>query len=208
MRKYVFITVMLLFVLIAFITNFPVISTPINYETALAVKSFSSSQLTSANRLWCLLHERESLMKQVAANKYPKRKPIYDGVRELEVLSHVAAIAKKKQLPLRDMQLYSQIVMDVSRQIQQYWFNSWGKQKTIAAKMSLNQIRESIDKIDAAILDSFILIRKDGSITFKQVQDGLRQSLADLSGIHPRDDSELFIDLLAKAIYPVVSAKR
>ncbi|MGD1909462.1 MAG: chorismate mutase [Rivularia sp. (in: cyanobacteria)] len=211
MRKYLPITMIMVFLLIGFIINSQVIGVPIDYEKVTVankdnpVKNCKVEQFTQADRLWCLLYERESLMKEVAANKYPKRKPIYDGMRELEVLKNVATIAKKKQLPVREMQLYSQIVMDVSRQIQQYWFNLWEKQEIINAKLSLNQIRERIDQLDEAILDSFLLIRGSDSIAFKQIQDGLRKSLADLNGIYPSHDKELFIDLLAKAIYPVVN---
>ena len=213
MRKYLSVVILVVFLLIACVANPQVISVPIDYEKAAAtnpsnpVKNCNSIQVAPANRLWCLLYERERLMKEVAANKYPKKKPIYDGVRELEVLKKIAAISSKKQLPIRDMQLYSQIVMDVSRQIQEYWFDSWEKQKITKPLLSLNQIRERIDQIDKAILDNFVLIRGDRSISFKQVQNGLRESLADLAGIHPSHDRELFIDLLTKAIYPVLSGR-
>ena len=205
---------MLVFLLTAFVTNSLAHQVPLYYSPATAtdssnpVASCYSVQDAPANRLWCLLYQREQLMKEVAANKYEyqNRKPIYDGIRELEVLNKVANNAKKEHLPLRDVQLYAQIVMDVSRQIQQYWFDLWEQQEIPPAKLSLNQIREHIDQIDAAILDSFVLIRDNGSITFKQLQDGLRASLADLEGIHPSQDPELFTDLLAKVIYLVVTS--
>ena len=210
MRKYLSITIILVFLLIAFIVNPQVKSLPINYDKETLVvrenplKNCNSKQFSTGNRLWCLIYERERLMKEVAANKYPKRKPIYDGVRELAVLRNIATVARKNQLPVRDMQLYSQIVMDVSRQIQQYWFDLWKKQEVTTAKLSLNQIRERIDQIDEAIVNSFVLIRGSNSITFEQIQDGLRKSLADLNGISPSGDRQLFIDLLAKVIYSVV----
>ncbi|MEO1432592.1 MAG: chorismate mutase [Cyanobacteria bacterium J06632_19] len=211
MRKHFSLAAILVFLLIAFIVNPQVISVPINYQKATAVfgenpvESCNSKQFSSANRLWCLIYERERLMKEVAANKYPQKKPIYDGVRELAVLNNIATIAKKNQLPVREMQLYSQIVMDVSRQIQQYWFDLWKKQEVTTAKLSLNQIRQRIDQIDEAIVNSFVLIRGANSITFGQIQDGLKKSLADLNGIYPSGDGQLFIDLLAKVIYSVVN---
>ncbi|NEQ64075.1 MAG: hypothetical protein F6K21_00845 [Symploca sp. SIO2D2] len=181
---------------------------PISYSQVRAtelsnpVASCYSEGVVAVNRLWCLLYEREKLMKEVAANKYQyqHKKPIYDGARELDVLSKVADNAQKKQLPVRDVQLYAQIVMDVSRQIQQHWFDVWEEQESLPPTLSLNQIRERIDQIDTAILDSFVLMRDDDSITLQQLQDGLRESFADLEGIHPSHDPTLFTDLLAKAI--------
>ncbi|WP_157229311.1 chorismate mutase [Rivularia sp. PCC 7116] len=210
MRKYFSLVAILVFLLIAFIIHPQVISVPINYQKATVVfgenpvKSCNSKQFSPANRLWCLIYERERLMKEVAANKYPQKKPIYDGVREIAVLDNIGTIAKKNKLPVREMQLYSQIVMDVSRQIQQYWFDLW-KNESTTAKLSLNQIRQRIDQIDEAIVNSFGLIRGSNSITFEQIQDGLRKSLADLDGIYPSSDRELFIDLLSKVIYSVVN---
>jgi len=184
---------------------------PISYsqvgatELSNPVASCYSEGVAAANRLWCLLYEREKLMKEVAANKYQyqHKKPIYDGARELEVLSKVADNAQKKQLPVRDVQLYAQIVMDVSRQIQQHWFDVWEEQESLPPTLSLNQIRERIDQIDTAILDSFVLMRDNGSITLQQLQDGLRESFADLEGIHPSQDPTLFTDLLAKVIFRI-----
>ncbi len=210
MRKHFLLAAILVFLLIAFISNSQVISVPINYQKATAVlsenpvKSCNSKQFSTANQLWCLIYERERLMKEVAANKYPKKKPIYDGVRELAVLNNIGTIAKKNKLPVREMQLYSQIVMDVSRQIQQYWFDLW-KNESTTAKLSLNQIRQRIDGIDRGIVNNFVLIQGSNSITFEQIQDGLKKSLADLNGIYPSGDRQLFIDLLAKAIYSVVN---
>ncbi|NET58070.1 MAG: hypothetical protein F6K47_18515 [Symploca sp. SIO2E6] len=212
MRKYLSLTIMVVLLLSACLANPLANHLPIYYSQATAtepsnpVANCYSWQVAPANRLWCLLYERESLMKEVAANKYQYRqkKPIYDGVRELDVLSKVADNAQKKQLPLRDVQLYAQLVMDVSRQIQQYWFDLWEQQESSPAQLSLNQIRERIDQIDAAILDSFVVMRDNDSITLKQVQDGLRESLADLEGIHPSQDPTLFTDLLAKVIYAVL----
>ncbi len=210
MKKYLSITIILLFLLIAFTINPQVKSVAINYEKETVVlgenpvQSCNSKQFSPGNRLWCLIYERERLMKEVAAIKYPKKKPIYDGVRELAVLNNIGIIARKNELPVREMQLYSQIVMDVSRQIQQYWFDLWKKQEVTTAKLSLNQIRQRIDQIDEAIVNSFVLIRGSNSITFEQIQDGLRKSLADLNGIYPSSDRQLFIDLLARVIYAVI----
>ena len=90
--------------------------------------------------------------------------------------------------------------MDVPA-IQQHWFDVWEEQESLPPTLSLNQIRERIDQIDTAILDNFVFMRDNGAISLQQLQDGLRESLADLEGIHPSQDPTLFTDLLAKVIY-------
>ncbi len=197
MSKYLSIFLMLVFLMTASGANTRANPVPI-----------CNSQTTATSKLFCLIYEREQLMKNVAAYKYLQQRSSYASTQELKVLLFAGVEAKSHGLPVTDVQLYSQILMDISKQIQEYWFTYWREHKqTPVALPSLAQIRQQIQEIDENIIVSFVQIRDNNSFRFKQeLEDGIKKSLAQLDGISPAEEPELFINMLVKVIWSITNS--
>ncbi|WP_196214384.1 chorismate mutase [Piscirickettsia salmonis] len=99
-----------------------------------------------------LIQQREAIMKDVAAFKYNHNLSPYDAKRERVVLTHI-----EKQLDNHKKSaailINTQILMDISKQIEAYWINSWKTHLTIKpiAQHNLQQIRNIITVTDQKI---------------------------------------------------------
>ncbi|MGK7874890.1 MAG: hypothetical protein AB4426_16790 [Xenococcaceae cyanobacterium] len=199
MSKYLSIILMLVFLVTACGAN-----------TLANPAEICDSQTTTTSQLFCLIYQREQLMKNVAAYKYLQQQSSYVSTQELKVLKKTGVEAKSNGLPVTDVQLYSQILMDISKQIQEYWFAYWREHKqTPVAPSSLTQIRQHIQEIDSNIIVIFVQIRDNSPIRFKQqLENGIKKWLAQLDGIHPADEPELFTNMLVNALWPIVHSGR
>ena len=195
MNKYLSIIMMLVFLLTACGTN-----------TLANPAEFCNSQTTATDQLFCLISQREQLMKNVAAYKYLRQQSAYASTQELKVLKKTGVEAKYNGLPVTDVQIYSQILMDISKQIQSYWFAYWRDHKqTPVAPPSLAQIRQQIQEIDKNIIVNFVQVRDNSPIRFKQqLKDGIKKWLSQLDGIYPADDPEVFTNMLVNVLWTIV----
>lgn len=165
------------------------------------------TKLSPAEQLSCLIYQRERLMKDVAAHKYLNNNPLFDASQELRVLRKAIQNSHHHQLPAVEVTLYAQILMDISKQIQAYYWIQWQQQQLPPplAAPSIHQIRQQIGMIDAKIIDQFKQIRQQCSLSSQQeLEDATSKWLAQLPGIQPEWNKQLFSELLTTLIYPIV----
>ena len=100
-----------------------------------------------------LMQQRATLLKDVAANKYVSKSSPYDTKQELSVLTNVSQLADNLNLEKYSLLSFAQIQMDLSKQIEQFWLNSWQKSPESFPKkyLDLATIREQIKLIDQQI---------------------------------------------------------
>ncbi|WP_440617017.1 chorismate mutase [Cysteiniphilum sp. 6C5] len=109
-----------------------------------------SSKLTNA---FNLIAKRAEVMQLVAADKYSAKTNIYAPAREIKVLQNVQAIAKKEGLPLYPTLMFSQLQMDMSKFIEQYWLDKWiSYPKSFDHKdLDLTKLRATISSVDKSL---------------------------------------------------------
>jgi chorismate mutase-like protein len=97
-----------------------------------------------------LIAQRAQVMQLVAADKFIKKSGIYAPDRELQVLQHVKIIADKEMLPAYPTLVFTQIQMDMSKFIEQYWLAKWSADaKSFNQKdVDLTKLRAVISQID------------------------------------------------------------
>ncbi len=106
------------------------------------------------NQLFNLIAKRTSYMQTVAANKYlaTPQGNIYDAPQELKVLQNAQTQASNEQLESNVFLPFTQIQMDLSKQIQAYWFSYWRQNPQMAPKSgqyaNLATVRQQIKTID------------------------------------------------------------
>ena len=106
------------------------------------------------DQLFNLIAKRTSYMQTVAANKYlaVPRGNIYDAPQELKVLQNAQTQASNEQLESNVFLPFTQIQMDLSKQIQAYWFSYWRQYPQMAPKSgqyaNLATVRQQIKTID------------------------------------------------------------
>ena len=169
--------------------------------------SCNSPEETFAEQLSCLIYQREQLMKYVAADKYLRYNPIFDASQELRVLGRAGKKAQDNELPVIDVTLYAQILMDISKQIQGYYLAQWKERQQTPPldAPTVNEIRQQIGEIDEAIINKFGEIRRSCSIQSRpELEDTLLEWLAQLPGIQPEWNTKLFSEMLAASIHPIV----
>ena len=116
----------------------------------LTIASFSlvakNNQADNTKKILDLMHEREAVMKDVAAYKFKKNISVYSASRENSILQEVKIKNLKKRLRYMT---YLQVSMDASKQIESYWIHYWS-QKGIKPQphKNLKQIRNEINRID------------------------------------------------------------
>ncbi|GGF87569.1 chorismate mutase [Cysteiniphilum litorale] len=109
-----------------------------------------SSKLTNA---FNLIAKRAEVMQLVAADKYSDKTSIYAPAREIQVLQNVQAIANKENLPLYPTLMFSQLQMDMSKFIEQYWLDKWlADPKSFDHKdLDLTKLRATISSVDKSL---------------------------------------------------------
>lgn len=109
-----------------------------------------SSKLTKA---FNLIAERAQVMQLVAADKYSDKTSIYAPARELHVLQNVQTIANKENLPLYPTLAFTQLQMDMSKFIEQYWLDKWlADPKSFNHKdLDLSKLRTTISAVDESL---------------------------------------------------------
>ncbi|WP_395168569.1 chorismate mutase [Piscirickettsia salmonis] len=107
------------------------------------------SQLT---QLIQLIQQREAIMKDVAAFKYNHNLSPYDAKRERVILTHIEKQFDNHKKSAAIL-INTQILMDISKQIEAYWINFWKTHLTIKpiAQHNLQQIRTIITVTDQKI---------------------------------------------------------
>lgn len=120
---------------------------------------FTNCDITKLTALTTLMANRAKLMKDVAACKWVNANRhqaiAYDAKQEIFILNSVKQISKIYDLPLQPLLVFTQVQMDISKQIETYWFNLWrlkSSSKTqLPTKKSivpLSSLREKIIAID------------------------------------------------------------
>lgn len=133
-----------------------------------------------------LMAQRANLLKDVAAYKYLTHKSSYDAAQELKVLNNVDKIANDLGFDSYSLMQYAQIQMDMSKQIEEYWFNIWKNNPKLAPKpgqyKDLTLVREQIQAIDKQIYPA---LRKaiENQCSVYDVQDMFKSNFEQIKGI-------------------------
>jgi chorismate mutase len=123
------------------------------FLTALCHASYAKAlESSSTERLINLLNQRFTLIEQVAANKRENIGSIYDANREIQVLENAKCEAELNHLDIQKMLQFTQIMMDVSKQLEYAYIMHWqAKRVTPKVKYSLTQLRGKLLAVDAEI---------------------------------------------------------
>ncbi|WP_116963129.1 chorismate mutase [Fastidiosibacter lacustris] len=110
----------------------------------------SDGDISTLHKVFDLIAKRAQIMQSIAADKYVKKSSIYASERELEVLKHVKDVVHQQGLPVYPMLVFTQIQMDMSKFIEQYWLNVWIKTPDYFQQhnLDLELLRNEITKID------------------------------------------------------------
>ncbi len=174
--------------------------------------SFADCNLKNLQITAEIIAQRENLMQYVAANKWLSNKTqsvtAYNAQQEIAVLTQIYNNAKQYKLAPYSTMLFSQILMDVSKQIEAYWLTYWNNSATsLSVKphqkplVSLKQLRSQIKSIDKQLLLLFTQHAANlPQCSASQIQNAFNKALKPIKGI-PQQPS--FINLLAAAFSQV-----
>lgn len=155
-----------------------------------------------------LIAKRASIMKEVAASKWynaPDHQAVaYSAKQEISVLNHAYNVAKENKLNPLSIMIFSQIQMDISKQIETYWINYWNNPKTPPQNKPSKQSIESLDKLRAEIgkIDTSLYPELKSSMqhirqcSIKQVIPIFDNAFSDIAGIPKKPD---YLDMFAQS---------
>lgn len=156
-----------------------------------------------------LLAKRASLMEKVAAYKWynapNNQATAYSATQEQAVLLSAQQTAQKLKITPLSLMLFSQIQMDLSKQIEAYWITYWNApttppadKPTSATIISLNRLRNQIQKID---LKLYPMLQQDipyfKSHNIKTIQTQLNTAFDSMQGIPTKPS---YLALLAASL--------
>jgi chorismate mutase len=124
-------------------------------------------------RLACRVASRAAIMQSVALYKSAHARPIYDGRREAEVLRATEADGNDDAALL-----FAQIQMDLAKQLQEAWGSAEKRAADPAPPPSLDQLRERLDALGAAIAADLAELRSRPGCNRSGLAAGLSQSLS------------------------------
>lgn len=108
--------------------------------------------MNNANKVFQLMGKRASYMESVAAYKFFEKGNVYDSVQEISVLNNTQILANTYGLNRQSLLNFTQIQMDLSKQIEQYWIKYWqlnpSRQPDKKSIIPLAQLRQQIKVID------------------------------------------------------------
>lgn len=163
------------------------------------------------NQLFNLIAKRTSYMQTVAANKYlaARQGNIYDAPQELKVLQNAQMQARNQQLESNVFLSFTQIQMDLSKQIQAYWFSYWQQNPQQAPKSGqyadLATVRQQIKTIDDQLYPQLAkLIATHPECPTNQLNTKLATLFAEIKGIPYNPD---FRSLVAASITATVHSQ-
>lgn len=168
----------------------------------------SFADCSDYNQLLNSIAKRTSYMQAVAANKYltiPQGN-IYDAPQELKVLQNAQQQAHQLQLESNTLLQFTQIQMDLSKQIQAYWFNYWQKNPQFAPKPGqypdLVTVRSQIKTIDEQIYPQLAgLIKVHSECPTTQLGSNMSKLFDSITGIPHAPD---FGSLVANSVIATV----
>ncbi len=118
----------------------------------IASQAITLCQPDQAKPVFNLMIERSKKMKDVAATKFVHQQAIYDATQEEAVLHKCVEVAKRFNLSVEKFQIFVQLQMDFSKQIQSYWIKFWKTHPKEAPKREeiqpIEQLRAQIGEID------------------------------------------------------------
>ena len=147
------------------------------------------------NQLFNLIAKRTSYMQTVAANKYlaTPQGNIYDAPQELKVLQNAQMQAHNQQLESNVFLPFTQTQMDLSKQIQAYWFSYWQQNPQLAPKprqyADLATVRQQIKIIDDQLYPQLAkLITTNPECPLNQLNTKFAAQFAEIKGIPHNPD--------------------
>jgi cyclohexadienyl dehydratase len=155
--------------------------------------NFSSAQSNAElDRMYKLMAQRAGIMKEVAAQKWlhNHKSTVYNSNQELKVLNNAESVAIKNNLKPNSLLVFIQIQMDLSKHIEQYWFDYWNNQSTPKesftndnSTINLQKLRERIKIIDNNLFKEIVknlnLIHK---ISVEDLTDQAKHLFINLNG--------------------------
>jgi chorismate mutase len=180
----------------------------------LSTHIFSSCHMDKINPVVSLIGQRAGMIKAVAAYKWyhaPDHQATpYSAQREIKVLASVNSLAKKQDIDPLSLLIFTQIQMDISKQIETYWINYWNDpEKTVKGKptkttlKSLTSLRQQIEKLDASLfplLKSAIPALQQCSVA--QLRPVFNRAFAQVKGIPQQSD---FMSMLIKSFKQITA---
>lgn len=163
-------------------------------------------------QLFTLMAKRANSMQSVAANKYlvKPQANIYVAPQELKVLQNAQSQAVKLQLESSAFLQFTQIQMDLSKQIEAYWFDYWQNNPKSAPKAgqfpSLKTVREQIRTIDNQLYPQLAtLIKNHPECSQKQLQSMFYQQFSSIQGVPLNPD---FRTLMLNSLTSTVAVQK
>jgi len=137
----------------------------------------NQSSAQNINRLIDLINQRLSLIKEVAAQKSEHINEIYAPEREQVVLVHTKNLARRYDLSVPKLLVYSQIMMDTAKQLEYYNINQWKKANDLPhiKNNNLKEIRLKLLAIDKEIFFTINKLSKYKNIRVQLSQDFNKQ---------------------------------
>lgn len=164
--------------------------------------AYAACNISQLDSLFKSIANRNGYMQAVAANKYAAHKNIYDADQELKVLKTSQQIGHQNNLPVSQIMLYTQIQMDLAKQIEAHWFNYWeinpDKRPDSKSVQNLESLRTQIRDVDSKLYPQIAanlsnLANCSESITIQH----FNQAFSDIQGIpHNPEFSRLMLGAL------------
>ncbi len=176
------------------------------------VNTFATCNPHRLLRMASLMAKRASIMKEVAAYKWyyaPKHQAsAYSAKQEIKVLNGVSRLAKKMDIRPLSLMVFSQIQMDLSKQIESHWIDYWNNSKTPTRKKpskntvkSLNTLRRNITHIDKQLFpmiqSNIVQIQK---CSVNQMQPTFAHAYSKVIGIPSKPS---YLDILIQSLKQV-----
>ncbi|WP_440683627.1 hypothetical protein [Cysteiniphilum halobium] len=113
----------------------------------------SDCDISKLTNVFNFIAKRAEVMQLIAADKYSDKTSIYAPAREIQVLQNIQTIANKEKLPLYPTLTFTQLQMDMSKFIEQYWLSKWlADPKSFNHKdLDLTKLRATISKVDKSL---------------------------------------------------------
>lgn len=121
----------------------------------------TNTDIEMASKLIQLINTRVELIQQVAYLKFPYLDKVYDARREQEVLRNTQKKALVHGLPVPETLIFSQVNMDLSKQIQsqiiRQHIDSGGKPQS---SKSLTELRDLILAVDSNLYSTLASVKQ------------------------------------------------
>ncbi|MCF6764144.1 hypothetical protein L3V82_00030 [Thiotrichales bacterium 19S3-7] len=160
----------------------------VSLVAATATYADDNCNIEKINTAFELMAKRTELIKGVAANKYVTDGKVYAAAQEVKVLNGAQAYAQAHGLNAGSFMLFSQMQIDVSKQIESYWINYWRNHPkqapTKSTIQSLSTLRSELVKLDGRLFPALqAAVTSFKHCSNHQIQEAFNQQFSVIKGI-------------------------